>query len=517
MKMKSFLFLTMALNMFFMPSGVTQAAVTPVQYTNPVRVELSTNSVTVSTNGIYQIKNLSSNETLLLRAGLPISLSKGTSLTAKFGGYTLNSAAGFELNEVSGPAEYVTFYGTIGAKRNASLTEPDLVTYKNGEAAEYVSTYTDSNKQTWFIIKAKNGSQLAVFNNPNVVKRVSAPSINLLAVNGTNTFRGSYRYVLNSSGTAAQLINILSMQFYLKGVLPNEMPAEWHLEALKAQAVAARSYAYVKNQRSVLSRTTSSQVYNGFSSEHSNTNAAVDATNEKYVKFNNRVIETFFHSTSGGRTANVGDVWNSNQTYFPYLVTREDTYEASPYSTWVRNIKASTILSSFKLDASTPLYSIGTLTNKVYGTGPTANGEVSGITLKTALGDKSLTGNELFIRKLFPVDGSYGFLPSNWFTIKAEKDYKIQLANTAVEQFNINGSKVQLANSTTTLTQAPVQINTGQIITKETDPASIEIHGRGFGHRLGMSQYGAQGFAKNGWTYDKILSHYFANTTISGL
>lgn len=516
MKMKSFLLLTLALVLFFIQSGETHAAVTPVSYTNPVRVELAANSVSASTIGFYQIKNLSTNEILLLRSDLPISFSKGTSLTAKFGAYTLNSAAGFDLNEVTGPVKYVTFHGTIGAKRNASLTDPDVITYKNGEAAEYVSTYTDSSSKTWYIIKAKNGSNLAVFNNPTIVKQANPASINLLTVNG-KAYRGSYKYVLNSSGTTAQLINILSMQYYLKGVLPNEMPAEWHPEALKAQAVAARSYAYIKNKRSVLSRTTSSQVYNGKNSEHANTNAAVDATNEKYVKYNNRVLETFFHSTSGGRTANVGDIWNSNQADFPYLVSREDTYENSPYSSWTRFIKASTLLNSFQMNPSTPLYSINTITNKVGGTGLSANGEVSGISLNTALGDKTLTGNELFIRKLFPVDGSYGFLPSNWFTIQASKEYKIQLGNTTVEQFNINGSKVQLANSTTTLTQGPVQINTGQIITKETDPASIQIHGRGFGHRLGMSQYGANGFAKNGWTYDKILGHYFANTTISGL
>ena len=84
----------------------------------------------------------------------------------------------------------------------------------------------------------------------------------------------------------------------------------------------------------MLSSSVSSQVYKGFSSEDSRTNAAVNETAGVYVKYKGKPIQTFFFSTSGGKTANVGDVWNSNQSSFPYLVSVEDPYETSKFSTW---------------------------------------------------------------------------------------------------------------------------------------------------------------------------------------
>jgi stage II sporulation protein D len=524
MRQKSSLVLLFTLVLFLFIQQHTEASVNPISYTNPISVEVSDNTTGVTTNGFYQIKNLSSNEIYLLKSGLVINLQKSSAnLLASFGAYSLSSTNGFEINEVSGPSKYVTFSGKKGAKKNASVIDPDVVIYDNGEAAEYVSTYLANGSQTWYLIKAKNGNQLAVLADQNV-KLVNAPSLNTAKVNkittNYNVFRGSFKYALSTdSAKKPQLINVLPMQSYLKGVVPNEMPASWHINALESQAIAARSYAYTKSQRSVLTKTTSSQVYDGYNSEDSRTNIAVDETNEKYVKYNNKVIETFFYSTSGGRTASVGDVWNSNQASFPYLVSVEDKYENSPnYSNWTRPFSSRTILNKFGFSSNVQLSEISSINTKVGGTGPTTNGEVSGITVMTTQGSKTLNGDELYIRKLFPVDGSYGILPSNWFVIQANQEYKIQFPNSSLDQFGIKGATVQLSNGTTTVSTDSVQMNNSiSSIQIPSDPPSIIINGKGWGHRIGMSQYGAKGYAENGWTYQQILTHYFTGTTIGGL
>jgi stage II sporulation protein D len=525
MRLRSLSLLLTCLVILFSCTLNTRAAVSTVNYPNPVRVEVSDYNTGVITNGFYQIKNLATSDILLLKSGLSISFQKtAAGFTASFGAFSLTSSSGFELNEVtgSGTGKYVTFSAKKGAKRNASVTDADVLTYDNGEAAEYVRTYTGSNSQQWYLITAKNGNQLAVLVDQNV-QLVSAPAVNTFKVtkiSSNNVFRGSLRYVTSSDSAAKpQLINVLSMQDYLKGVVPNEMPASWHLNALKAQAVVARSYAYVKNQRSVLTRTTSSQVYDGYTSETSQSNKAVDETNEEYVKYNNKVIETFFSSTSGGRTASVGDVWNSDQASFPYLTSVEDKYENSPYSNWTRTFSSGQILSFFGYGAGTALNDLTALHTKV-GTksGTTTNNEVSGVTVATSAGTITLSGNENYIRKLFPVEGTYGILPSNWFEIQATKDYKIQRSNGVSEQFSVKGAAVQLASGVTTVTTDSVQINDGQaVFTKLSDPPTINLVGKGFGHRIGLSQYGAKGYAENGWNYKDILTHYYTGTTIGGL
>ncbi|TDB38790.1 MAG: cell wall-binding repeat-containing protein [Actinobacteria bacterium] len=138
-------------------------------------------------------------------------------------------------------------------------------------------------------------------------------------------------------GNRVALVNNLDMDQYLYGVVPRESPAGWESEALKAQAVAARSYAYADVAGgNVLKCTTYSQVYNGHSRlesgvvkphEASTTNAAVDATSRQVVKTGSgAVVKTFFFSTSGGHTANNEDVWVGG-TPVPQLRGVEDTYE----------------------------------------------------------------------------------------------------------------------------------------------------------------------------------------------
>jgi stage II sporulation protein D len=129
-------------------------------------------------------------------------------------------------------------------------------------------------------------------------------------------------------------INYVGLEQYLYGVVPSEMPFSWHPEALKAQAVVARSYAVAVRKTGAfdLYPDNRSQVYLGIDHERPSTNAAVDATAGKVVLYNGQVAKTYFFSTSGGRTASSQDVWG---TAVPYLVSVPDPYDTiSPYHTW---------------------------------------------------------------------------------------------------------------------------------------------------------------------------------------
>jgi stage II sporulation protein D len=145
-------------------------------------------------------------------------------------------------------------------------------------------------------------------------------------------YRGSVQ--VDVVGGKLRAINVVSLEQYLYGVVPSEMPFTWAPEALKAQAVVARSYALATRRSGAfdLYPDTRSQVYLGIEHEKASTTAAVDATAGQVVLYQGEVAKTFFFSTSGGRTASAEDVWGEA---VPYLVSVPDPYDSiSPHHTW---------------------------------------------------------------------------------------------------------------------------------------------------------------------------------------
>jgi stage II sporulation protein D len=147
-------------------------------------------------------------------------------------------------------------------------------------------------------------------------------------------YRGELRVVVDKGRLRA--INNLGLEAYLYGVVPSEMPHHWPLEALKAQAVAARSYALATRRSGEFDvySDVRSQVYRGIPEEETQTNEAIDATTGQVVTYQGQVAHTYFFSTSGGRTATVTDVWPSSKP-IPYLVSVADPHDSiSPYHRW---------------------------------------------------------------------------------------------------------------------------------------------------------------------------------------
>ncbi len=145
-------------------------------------------------------------------------------------------------------------------------------------------------------------------------------------------YRG--RLQLLAGNARLQAINVIGIESYLPSVVGSEMPASWPLEALRAQAVAARTYALRQRKPAApfdLTATVASQVYKGVAAETPSTREAVASTRSQVLLHGNTLINAVFHSSGGGITENSGDLWSRQ---LPYLVSVPDFDDSSPVREW---------------------------------------------------------------------------------------------------------------------------------------------------------------------------------------
>lgn len=308
-------------------------------------------------------------------------------------------------------------------------------------------------------------------------------------------------------------INVINIESYLLGVVPCEMVSSWPLEALKAQAVCARSYALTqtgytadsnaKNPYSI-EDTQISQVYRGYEYETKQATAAVAATQGEVVKYKGKMITSYYSSTSGGRTESSEDVWGRK---LPYLRSVIDQYEKIPEKgPWIKVFTKADIQAILEENGK----SVGTI-KKISPSILTASNRVYSLKVTGAKGSTLISTNS--IRSMFS-------LPSTKFKIinyqdkpdvvtvkgsqgsktKALKDSYVISANNKVssldsikEQYIVRSAD----NLTNFIKNAPHNSNT------------YYFAGMGFGHGVGMSQSGARGMALEGFRYTDIISFYY--------
>ena len=272
------------------------------------------------------------------------------------------------------------------------------------------------------------------------------------------TYRGSLEVLAKKGGLTA--VNLVPLDDYLLSVVPEEMPTDWPAEALKAQSVAARSFALHNRDRHAadgfdLCTTTHCQVYTGVGAEKTASTAAIKATEGEVLFYGTEPIDALFHTDSGGMTENSENVWGS---FVPYLRAVKD--EPQKTMPWTKTVTAATL--EQKLAAKG--HNIGKIrsieSSKLQmgkaSADRTVSGRVKTMTFKGTKGQAGLSGNEL--RSLFG-------LKSTLFTAK------------------LQGSQVV-------------------------------FEGFGFGHGLGISQWGAKRLAADGMKYGDILHHYYAGVTL---
>lgn len=270
-----------------------------------------------------------------------------------------------------------------------------------------------------------------------------------------------YRGTISLHNIAGNLyvVNSLKLNEYLYGVVPVEMPADWPMEAVKAQAIAARTYALYhifkqKNMLFDLDATTSSQVYRGMDVEKPSSNRAVDETGSLVMLFENEPIVSFFHSTCGGKTVDDRFVWQGSD--LPYLKSVHCGYcSASP---------------SFSWDYTLNVFEIKRALNRRYPEIRTVDmislkknqGRVSNVVVRHSNGMANMSGNDFR------------------FLISPEKIKSLA--------FDV-----------------------------EKRGRSLNISGHGWGHGVGLCQWGARGMAESGKSFKEILQHYYRNVSIKSI
>lgn len=315
---------------------------------------------------------------------------------------------------------------------------------------------------------------------------------NVIRVNG-KPYLGKMNFAVESGYIRPTNENI-PFEDYLKGVVPNEMPASWHVEALKAQAVAARTYS-VNSIGKVVPDTTAFQVYGGYN-WYTNSTKAVDATKGKVLKYNNQLISATYYSSNGGYTEASEEVWSSA---LPYLVAKADTKD--PKNAWT--LKLSKTQLSKSLDTTKPASwwsqteananQLKGLKNWIL-----KNKETSASDIKIAtISDISFSGKTKGQR------GKTASVKISYHLKNKTGSYSVNKSTTL--SFKMTELRSILGATNLKSTYASVKNNT----------SDFTISGKGYGHGVGMSQYGAKVRAESGSSYSSILSFYYPGTKLT--
>ncbi len=333
------------------------------------------------------------------------------------------------------------------------------------------------------------------------------PGFGNLQLDGKD-YRGSMIFIKDDNNLMT-IINKVGLEEYLYSVLGREMSPSWPIEALKAQAICARTYS-INNWRKYasygfnLDNTQNSQVYSGISSEGDRTIQAVEETRGQLVMYDGKLAQTFYSSSCGGKTANVKYVWGSE---FPYLVSVDDPYE-NPEE--ISNYNWSVEYSADEIKEF--------LTKREIDIGNVVNVEVIKEDNGTVY-DVKITGEsgEHHIKN----DSVRGFfnLKSQYFTISSPSSPVTYpsvavIGGNGISSVSLNNIAVFNGSVTSALCIISSQ-GIADIVPNEANTSDKFIfNGHGWGHRIGMSQWGAKGMADQGLSAYDILSHYFQGTYV---
>lgn len=334
-------------------------------------------------------------------------------------------------------------------------------------------------------------------------------------------YYGGFQY-MRRSGNDLTVVNFVSEDLYVAGVLPYEFVVSGTVESLKAGAVAIRTFARATTKHSAsgfdLCNTTDCQVYRG---AYTGENAAgilqaVRETAGLCAYYDGKPIQAVYSSSDGGATEDAANAWG---TEHPYLKGKPDPYESTISfggQSWSYSISASDLQSLLQKQG----YACGTVTGLAV-TETTPNGNVNEITV-TDSGGKTFTFARDKVRVLQGLPGVQYM--SRRFTIRPN--------GGAVEPggaFSVyDGKTTSTANAVTAVTasgrtavSAPAPVITGSGVTTVGEGAASPssgpgwtITGSGYGHNVGLSQWGAYAMGRLGYTYDEILKFYYTGITI---
>ena len=324
----------------------------------------------------------------------------------------------------------------------------------------------------------------------------------LVRAQGTPSYGGRLEILDTENGLV--LVNEIDMEAYLKKVIPSEMPSSYEKEALKAQAVCARTYAFVQSRSNSYSEygaqiddSTQFQVYNNVDPDEK-TAQAVQETYGKMLYYNENPITAYYFSTSCGTTTNAA-IWDSDPEDTPYLRCLSLQTARSRLSFASEEAFASFIKKKNfpAYDASYPLYRWNFKTN-----GTIIASHVGGVGKITGVSVTERGPGGVAMKLL--VKGSEGET-----TISGQNAIRSALGDASLTLTLMDG---KTSDGWSLLPSGFLAIEeTG---TDEQGVVQFRVYGGGYGHGVGMSQNGAQGMAKAGMGYEEILKYFYDGVTI---
>lgn len=297
----------------------------------------------------------------------------------------------------------------------------------------------------------------------------------IIKVNGKR-YRGKIQ--ISSLSNKVEIINVLDLEDYVKGVLAKEMPLgknEENLEALKALAICVRTYAAQKmNDGKVyfdLYADTRDQVYGGVDAESPLSNKAADGTEKLILKYNGTQSIIFYHSTCGGQTESSQNVFTKENV--PYLTSIKDGSDPyckiSPRFEWEETYSKELIISRLK--------SYSLLDNKNY-----------------SLDDISIISR---------------------FNSGRVNEMEIKVISNGGEKRTIIIKGNEIRSILRTVDGKMILWST--LFDFSLKSNSVVLNGKGFGHGVGLCQWGAIALSRKGWNYEDILNHYYPGTETGNL
>ena len=484
--------------------------------------------------------------------------------TSYHSGVTSSVAVGEYHLQASGP------YSTFAAAQSAAAKyEGGFPAYIGGEFYARIGNYTTRAKA----VEAQEA--FAAQGVSTVLKGTSEYSVNVV-VTGTNTIlfqfddlgkgtglgvepngSGAGKYVTLSKnklyyggfrferigGKDMTVVNMVDFEDYVKGVVATEMSTSWPVEALKAQAVAARSYAATLGTRHNSSHfdicdNTHCQAYTGQTRAGANSDAAGDQTVGQYAMYNGKVAETFYYSSNGGASEGSANVWGGSQSSYPYLVGRPDPYEAKAgvSNDWTKTVTSSVLVTGMKKLGYT---NIGSSIVSIAVTSLTESGNPRKVTFTDSNGKSYSIDTRYVVGMLSLRSYRYGFsaaaiaYPSG--TDAGPGDGVNINGSTTVDgtsglyAIDGNGNVSAVDGDAYVITSGGVtQLEpgsgggtgtgssgaAGSLSSTTGSNGSFTFIGRGWGHNVGMSQYGAYAMANMGWNYQQILQFYYTGITV---
>ena len=289
--------------------------------------------------------------------------------------------------------------------------------------------------------------------------KVTADKNGIITFRGRN-YKGKLQFYDDGKG-ALSAVNVIPMEEYLIGLVASEMPKDWPIEALHAQAVVARSYAlFQKNAKKDggsasiydIESSTIDQVYGGVLKDDARVRTAVESTNGEVVTYHRKLLKTFFHSTCGGETESAANVWGEKGQ--PPAVKDPYCVKISPHAAWKYQLTENELVARLRKAG----FSANAIKNIQIDTKKDGL-RAAVVTINTDRQMIALQSNDF--RKIV----GFKDLKSTWFSVNKK-----------------NGVFI--------------------------------FNGRGYGHGAGMCQWGAKGMAEAGKNYKEMLKFYYPGTKI---